>query len=85
MSTVELAAGDEIERCDEEADPSGDEDGVRCDVIEGGNRRIPLHQDAVNEADGEGFAAEDDEAEGALAEVWKLSAKPMATAMVEAK
>ena len=28
MAAVELAAGDEIEGCDEEADPAGDQDGV---------------------------------------------------------
>ena len=64
MSAVELAAGNEIERGNEEADPAGDEDGVRRNVIEGRNGRIPLHQDAVDEANRKRFTAKDDDCGG---------------------
>jgi len=36
VSTVELAAGNEVERGDEQADPAGDEDGMMSGQLEGG-------------------------------------------------
>ena len=64
VAAIELAAGDEVERGDEEADPSGYEHRVRGNVLEGRGLRIPVHEQGVDEADGEGFAAEADNGDG---------------------
>ena len=55
MAAVELAAGDEIESGDEEADPAGDEDGVVEGVVEVG--RVEKRGENV---DGERLAQVDD-------------------------
>ena len=66
VSAVELTAGNEIEGSDEEADPSGDEDGVGGDVFEGGSLGVPANEQGMEDADGEGFAAEADDGDGCV-------------------
>jgi hypothetical protein len=60
VSAVELAAGNQVQRGDEEADPSGDQHGVRRDVGKVGDGGVPVHQQRVDQADGERFAAKHD-------------------------
>ena len=45
VAAVELAAGNEIERGDEEADPAGDEDGMWRGLIEGGDGGVPVGEE----------------------------------------
>ena len=66
VAAIELSAGDEIERSDEEADPAGDQDGVGSDVVKGRGGGIPLEQEGMEEADGEGLAAEADDGHGGV-------------------
>ena len=42
VAAVELAAGDQVQRGDEEADPAGDEHRMGRDAIKGGNVGIPM-------------------------------------------
>ena len=67
VSAVELAAGNQVERGDEEADPAGDENGVRREAGRTwGRMRIPAQQASEwMQADGERFAAEADDGSGA--------------------
>jgi len=66
VTAVELPTGNEVEGSDEEADPSGDEDGVWGDVIEGGGLGVPADEQGVEDADGEGFSAEADDGDGCV-------------------
>ena len=61
MAAVELAAGDEIERGDEEADPAGNENGMRRGLIEGGDGGVPVGKKMAQQADGERIASKANE------------------------
>ena len=58
VSAVKLAAGNEIERGDEETDPAGDEDGVGRGLVERGNGGVPVGEKVAQQLDGERIAAE---------------------------
>ena len=58
MAAVELAAGNQVQRGDEQADPAGDKHRVRRDVVERWERGVPMQSEGVEQADGERFAAE---------------------------
>src|ERR1035437_7652410 len=60
MSAIELAAGDQVKRSDEQTDPPGHQYRVRRNVVKQGNRGVPLHKESVEEADGKWFAAKAD-------------------------
>ncbi len=60
VSAVELAAGDEIQRGDEEADPSGHEHRMRRSLMERGNDGFH-HQQTMQQLDGQRVAAKADE------------------------
>ena len=50
VSAIELACGHEVERSDEEADPSGDQDGMPDGQCKGRSGWIELRQEAVHHA-----------------------------------
>ena len=58
VSAIELAAGDEVERSDEESDPSGEEYGMRGDAVEGWDGGVPVGDEGMDQVEGDGFAAE---------------------------
>ena len=55
MSSVELAAGDEVERGDEEAYPSGDQDGMAERFAERWSGGVEGCEGCVDEFEGEGL------------------------------
>ena len=59
VSAVELAAGDQVEGSDEEADPAGDEHRVAGGQFEGRRGRMQGVQDGVEQLEGERFSEPD--------------------------
>ena len=84
VSAVELAAGDEIERGDEEADPAGDQDGVGRGLVEGGDGGVPVGENVVQKRMVSGSPPKRTMADRCVGGRGTLSTKPTATATAEA-
>ena len=66
VAAVELAAGDQVQRGDEQTNPSCDKQRVGRSVVEGGEGWLPAQQQGVDEADGERLAAERNDGDGRI-------------------